>query len=634
MFDLVTKHQRIAQVILALIMIPFAFFGVDFYFNRASGDQAVATVGGDKVTQAEFDDALRQQQARMREALGAIFDPALFDNPQVRYALVNQLVNDRLLQHEAREQRFRVSEQQLRDFISGLAPFQVDGRFSYDRYREVVQSQGMSPEMFEQRVRGDLTLAPLTDAIAGASIAPKSEVQRFIGLAEQKREVAVATIEADPFLKDVKIDDAQAKAFYDQNQAAFNTPEQVRFEYAVLNADALAAQVKVDPEEVRRAYEGNIRQYSTPEERQASHILVAVKPDAPQAEKDAAKKKAEELLAQAKANPNRFAELAKANSQDPGSAPQGGDLGSFTRGSMVKPFEDAVFSGKQGDIIGPVQTDFGYHIIKVTAVTPGHVRPFDEVKATIEADIKRSKAQQKFAAAADQFQNLVYENADSLAPVAKALDLTVQTSPLVTRQQAQAIAMNNQKFVDALFSPESVQAKRNTEATEVAPGTLMAGRVIEHKPSTPRPYEAVKDEIKLQLARKAASEMAQKAGQEKLAALRADKSPKDAGVTFGKPQTVGRQDVGPDFPPDGLKAVFQLDPGKVPAYAGVPTPKGGFAVYRLAKVIDAPAPEPAKLTAATQQVSEEIGRQLMSAYIAALKSGTEVKINDASLEKK
>ena len=634
MFDLVTKHKRIAQVILALIALPFAFFGVDFYFRRAEGPPAVATVGSDKVTQTEFDEALRDQQARMRQALGPNYDPAMFDSPQVRFALVDQLVNQRLLEQRARSERFRVSEAQLYDFISGLPPFQVDGKFNLDKYKEVLASQGMTPEMFQQRVRSELTMAPLSEPIVAASIAPKSAVQKYLALAEQKRDVAVAVVSPDAFLKDVRVDDAQAKAFYDQNTASFNTPEQARIEYVTLNADALAAQVTVDADEVRRAYESNIKQYSTPEERQASHILVAVKPDASDADKAAAKKKAENLLAQAKANPGKFAELAKANSQDPGSAAQGGDLGSFARGSMVKPFEDAVYAAKVGDILGPVQTDFGYHVIKVTGITPARIRALDEVKGAIEADLKRAKASQKFAAAADQFQNLVYENADSLAPVAKALDLKVQSSPLVTRAQAQALALGNAKFVDAIFSPESVQAKRNTEAMEVAPGTLMAGRVVEYKPSTPRPFEQVRDDIKLQLARKAAAERAQKAGEEKLAVLRAGKGDKDAGVSFGKVQSVTRNQVGGDFTADGLKAVFQLDPAKVPAYAGAPDDKGGYAIYRLSRVVDAPAADDARLNAGAERVSAELGKELMNAYLGALKAGTEVKINDANLEKR
>jgi peptidyl-prolyl cis-trans isomerase D len=635
MFDLVTKHKRIAQVILALIALPFAFFGVDFYFRRAEGPPSVASVGRDKVTQAEFDDLMREQQGRMRAMLGRQYDPAMFDSPEVRYALVDQLVNQRLLEQRARADKFRVSDEQLYQFIHDLPPFQEDGKFSYERYKQVLlTAQNTTPEVFQQKVRGELTLAPLQEPIVAAGIAAKTSVQRYLALLEQQREVAVATIDAEPFLKDTKVDDAQVKDFYDKNPGQFQVPEQARFEYVILNQDALASQVTVDSEEVRRAYEANVKQYSTPEERQASHILITVKPDAKDADKAAAKEKAEKLFAEARANPNKFADLAKANSQDPGSAPQGGDLGMFARGSMVKPFEDAVFAARVGDIIGPVQTDFGYHVIKVTGLTPAKIRPLDEVKGTIETELKKSKAAQKFAQSADQFQNLVYENADSLAPVAKALDLKVMSTPLVPRAQAAAVAMGNAKFVDALFSPESIQAKRNTEALEVAPGTLMSGRIVEYKPATTRPFDEVKDELKLRLARTAASEMAQKAGRDKLALLTQGKSEKDAGLSFGKSVTVNRNQVQPNFSPDALKAVFQLDQGKLPAYTGAVNERGGFALYKLTKVIEPGAPDEQKLNAANARVSEQLGRELMNAYLAALKADADVKINQAQLEKK
>jgi peptidyl-prolyl cis-trans isomerase D len=217
-----------------------------------------------------------------------------------------------------------------------------------------------------------------------------------------------------------------------------------------------------------------------------------VKPDASDAEKAAAKQKAEAIAAQVRAAPQRFAEIAKKESQDPGSAPQGGDLGSFGRGTMVKGFEDAAFAAKPGDIVGPVQTDFGWHVIRVTGAKAATQRPFDEVKGQIEADLKRQHAQQKFQAAADQFQNLVYEQADSLEGVGKALDIPVQTTGFVTKSQLQQLGRNSAKFADAVFSPASVQAKRNSEAIEIAPNTLMAARVVEHKPAAPRPFDEVK----------------------------------------------------------------------------------------------------------------------------------------------
>jgi len=633
MFDLLHNHKRLTQLILALITLPFAFFGVDYYFRSGGSDQTVATVGKNKISQADFDDALREQQQRMRQALANNYDPALLDRPEVRYALLDQLVNQRLLENEARADRLRVSDTQLAQFIAGLPPFQEDGKFSPEKYREVLAAQNMSPLMFEQRVRGDLTMAPLQDPVVGGSIAAQTSVQRYLALLDQKREVAVAPVAAEPFEKSVKVSDADIKAFYEKNPTAFQTPEVAKVEYLLLTQDAIAAQMKVDPAEVKQAYQANAKQYTTNEERQASHILIAVKPDAPEAAKAAAKQKATEILAKARAKPDSFAELAKTYSQDPGSAAQGGDLGSFSRGAMLKPFEDAVFSAKVGDIVGPVQTDFGYHVIKVTGITPPHVQSFDEVKGRIEADLKRQKASQKFAAAADQFQNLVYEQADSLAGAAKALDLKVETTAFVTRAQVQALAMNNAKFVQALFSPESIQSKRNTEAVEVGPNALMAGRIVEYKAAAPRPLADVQDEIRQQLTRQAASELAQKAGREKLALLTQGKA-RDAGVTFANPVTLTRNQAQPGFPPEALKNVFQADEHKLPAYAGAANERGGFSIYRVDKVIDAPAPDAATLQSASTQVGSEIGRELMNAYLASLKADTEVKINQAALEKK
>jgi peptidyl-prolyl cis-trans isomerase D len=281
-----------------------------------------------------------------------------------------------------------------------------------------------------------------------------------------------------------------------------------------------------------------------------------------------------------------------------------------------------------------VQSDFGYHVIKLTGITPAATRPFDEVKGQIEADLKRQRATQKFAAAADQFQNLVYEQADSLQGVAKALNLPIQTSPPVTRTQAQAIARGSAKFVQALFSPESLQGKRNTEAIEIGPNALMAGRVVEHNPATARPFDDVRDEIRRQLTRKAASDLAVKAGREKLALLEQGKSAAEAGAAFGKPVTLSRNQPQPGFPPDAMLRIFQIDPAKVPQYVGTTNERGGFSIYRVEKVIAPPPPEAAKLAAANAQIGEQMGRELYAAYVGALKAKTEVKINQANLEKK
>ena len=634
MFDLVTKHKTVAQVILFLLMVPFAFFGVDYYFRGSAGEGTVATVGGDKITQAEFVDSMREQGDQMRRSMGKNFDPAMFDAPEVRFALLDMLVNQRLMTGKARTEKFRVSDAQLQQFIGAIPAFQEDGKFSPERYRQLLASQNMSAPMFEQRMRQDLLVAAVQEPVASANIVARPSALKYLGLLEQQREVAVAPVEIEPFLKEVKVDEAQAREFYDKNPTAFQTPEQAKIEYVLLTQDALTAQAAVDASEVRKQYDTNVKQYTAPEERSAAHILIPVKPDAKDDAKAAAKKLADDVYAKAKANPAKFGDLAKEFSKDPGSAEQGGDLGSFGRGAMVKPFEDAVFAAKAGDLLPPVLSDFGWHIIKVNGVRPARTQPFEEVKAQIESELKKQKAAQKFAASADQFQNLVYEQADSLNGVGKALELKVETTPFITRSQAQTLGLGNPKFVQALFSPESIQGKRNTEAIEVAANTLIAGRILEYKPAAPRPFADVEQEIRNQLQRKAASELAQKAGAEKLKLLNEGKSDKDAGVTFGKPITVGRGQFQAGLSPDVLTRVFQANPDKLPSYTGATNERGGFSIVKVLKVITPPEGDKARVDMASSRLSDQLGREMLAAYMASLKTKADVKINQANLEKK
>jgi peptidyl-prolyl cis-trans isomerase D len=632
MFDFVYRKKRLVQVILALITLPFAFFGVDYYFRGGGSATEVARVGGETISQVEFANAISDQQDRMRQSAGKDYDPTVFSNPEVRYSMLEQLIGQRVLDQQVRRGNLRVSDAQLAQFIGELAPFQEDGKFSRTKYEQLLISQNMTPLAFEQRVRQELTVAPLQEPIANGNITATSNIERYLALLDQQRQVAVATVSADAYLKDVKIDDAAVKAFYDANQGVFQVPDEVKIEYLVLTPDSLMGQITVDPAEVKKQYDDNVKQYTKVEERQASHILVAVKPDATEADKAAAKQKAEALAASARKTPAKFAELAKQNSQDPGSAGQGGDLGSFARdGSMVKPFEDAVFSGKQGDIVGPVQTDFGWHIIRITGVKPGKTQSLDEAKPQIEQDLKRQKATRKFVEAADQFQNLVYEQADSLQAAAKGLNLEVKTTPMLTRAQVQALAQNSPKLVQAVFSAESLQAKRNTEALEVAPNTLMAARVLDYKPATTRPFDDVKAEIRRQLERNAASELAQKTAKEKLALL---EQGKDAGVSFGKPVTLTRNQTQPGFPPDALIKIFQANANKLPAYVGAPAERGSFSVYKVTQVVTPPATDPERLKAFNNRVGDQVGHELFNAYLASLKSKADVKINQANLEKK
>jgi peptidyl-prolyl cis-trans isomerase D len=633
MYDLVHKHKRIAQFILALIMIPFAFFGVDYYFRGSGGVGEVAKFDGGKITEAEFAQAIRDQQEQLRRSAQGV-DPAILDNPEVRLNLVQQLLRERLVEKKGTDLHFRVSNADVFERIAADPRFRDGDRFSLDVYKNLLRQAGIAEPAFEDSIRRQILAERVVDPISRGGVVPKASAVAFMNLVEQQREVESANIDVEAFAKDVTVDAAQEKAFYDANAAAFKTPEEAKFEYVVLTQDALLAQVAVTPDEVKAQYDSAAKTYRQEEQRQAAHILIAVKPDASEAERAAAKKTAEEIAAQAKANPAKFGDLAKQRSQDPGSAPQGGDLGSNPRGTMVKAFDDAVFAMKPGEIAGPVQTEFGWHVIHLVGVTPETARSFDEVKSQIEADLKRQKVGQKFAAAADQFQNLVYEQADSLAPVAKALGLTIQTSPLVTRAQAQQIALGSAKLVQALLSPESIAAKRNTDAIEVGNGAMMAARLIEYKPSVVRPFDDVKAEIHRQLVRQTASDLARKSGRDKLALLEQGKSDKEAGVVFSKPVALVRNRPQPGFTNEAITRIFQLDAAKLPAYAGTAGESGGFSIYRLVKVIAPPDVDAEKVAAARARIGEMQNRELFDAYVNTLRAKAKVEINQANLEKK
>ena len=366
MYDLVHKHKRIAQFILALIMVPFAFFGVDYYFRGSSGVGEVAKFDGGKITEAEFAQAIRDQQEQLRRSAQGV-DPAIFDNPEVRFNLVQNLLRERLVEKKGTDLHFRVSNSEVFERIAADPRFRDGDRFSLDVYKNLLRGAGIAEPAFEEGIRRQVLAERIVDPISRGGVVPKASVVAFVNLVEQQREVESANIGVEAFVKDVTVDAAQEKAFYDANAAAFKTPEEAKFEYVVLTQDALLAQIAVTPEEVKAQYDSAAKTYRQEEQRQAAHILIAVKPDASEAERAAAKKTAEEIAAQAKANPAKFGELAKQRSQDPGSAPQGGDLGSNPRGTMVKAFDDAVFAMKPGEIAGPVQSEFGWHVIDSSA---------------------------------------------------------------------------------------------------------------------------------------------------------------------------------------------------------------------------------------------------------------------------
>ncbi|NTV96875.1 MAG: peptidylprolyl isomerase [Thiobacillus sp.] len=611
----------IAKVILALIIVPFAIWGIESYFTGGGGGKPVASVGDDQVSQQEFFRALQNQRDAQQEQTRAKVD---IENKDFRRKVLDELVQVRLIADAARRNGLSVSGNQADAVIKSAPIFQVNGSFSEERFQTWLREQGLSQKGLAAMIEREALVQQFQMGYGQGAVAASASAERLSALMAQQREVTEAVFAAETYQKSVVVDDKAVEADYNANKNAYATPAQVRIQYLVLSADSILAGIKISDEAAKQYYEANKSHYQAAEQRSASHILV--KADNAAA-RPAAKAKAEKLLAQVKANPGKFAELAKQNSDDPGSAAQGGELGSFTRDTMVKPFADAVFGMKVGDISGLVETEFGYHIIRLTGVTPGKLAAFDAVKGEIVAELGRQQAERKFAEVAERFSNLVYEKPDSLDPAAAEFGLTVKESGWISRDQAEPAFLAKPALMDALFSPEALEKKQNTEAVEVAGGTLVAARVLEHKPAGVRPLAEVAPLIRAKLSLRAAQVKAVELGQAALKAAEAGQ----AVPGMSAPMLVSRMQP-LNLPVEGLKAIFKANVGKLPATVGVETP-GGYRLYRITRVIEG-AVDANRTKMVQRDLSRVAAQEELKAYLAYVKDSTKVQINETILEKK
>ncbi len=632
MFDAVRNNKRIVQIFLGLIALPFAFWGVDSYVRSSGAGSDLASVGDTKITIQQFEQALRDRQDQMRQSMGDSFKPELMNSPEIRLGVLNSLIDQRLLLLEAGKNRLVTSDDALRDFLSSVPSLQEDGKFSMSRYENVLRAQGMSQPQFEARVRQDLTLQQLVGTVGSSAFVSLTQAEAMLRLQSEERQFSEFKISSGQFANKVKIDESAIQKFYDENKNRFEVPERVKAEYVVLSLDALLTQVKVSDAEVKTWYDGHQDRYQEPEERRASHVLISSDGDAG---KEKAKAKAEEVLKDIQKNPSRFAELAKQHSQDPGSAQKGGDLGYFGRGMMVKPFEDAVFQQKEGEISGLVESDFGYHIIKVTGIKAAKLRPLADVRSDIEGELRRQAATRKFAEAAESFNNMVYEQSDSLQPVVEKFNLKVQQSGWLPknadpRMLAALGPLGNEKVAKALFSDDVIKNKRNTEAIEVAPNTLLAARVTEHVPASVQPFDTVKGDIGEYLKDQEAQAQAKASGEARLAELNQGEDKLSWSASRSASRLQARQ---LQLPPAALQAIFKADVQKLPAYVGVST-GDAYSLYKITKVIQPETVNENQLKALRTEYASIVAQEDLSAYLSSLRSRYKIDINKAALEPK
>ncbi|MDR3299692.1 MAG: SurA N-terminal domain-containing protein [Candidatus Accumulibacter sp.] len=630
MFDAVRNNKRIVQVFLGLITLPFAFWGIESYMGNLGAGNDLASVGDTKISYPQFEQALRDRQDQLRQSMGDQFKLEMMNAPQTRLGILNDLINQRLLSLEVASKRLTTSDQELQNYIANIPAFQENGTFSQPRYEAKQRARGMSPEQFEARARQELTLRQLIGAVDTSAFVSSTQAEALLRIQTEERKFNEFTFATAPFAEKLTITPETARKFYDENQKRFEVPEQVKVEYIVLSLDALMSQVTVSETEIAVWYDGHLDRYQRPEERRASHILIMPDGDGG---KEKAKTQAEAVLKEVRENPSRFADLAKQHSRDPGSAEKGGDLGFFSRGMMVKPFDDAVFGLKNEAISGLVETEYGYHIIKVTAIRELEQKPLREVSAEIADELKRQTASRQFAEAAETFSNMVYEESDSLQPAAARFRLKIEQTDWLPKNagpQARAALgpLDNDKVLAALFSEDAIKNRRNTEALEVASNTLLSARVTEHAAAALHPFDAVKDGIEQTLKNDEAVKQAASAGEARLAELQKGEDQ----VAWSETRVLSRQQARQSpLPAAALQAIFKADARKLPAYAGVNV-GDGYALFRITEVARPDKIDEDQLNALKNEYANLVAQEDLSVYLASLRSRCKIDINRSLLE--
>ena len=617
-------QTKAAQVILALVLIPFALFGIDSYLNQAGNNLSIAKVDGYKIALPEYNRAIENVRNRMMSE-GKKVDPAMFDSFEFKESVVDGLITKQLINNDIKKSQFKITDQQLSQYIIGMPDFQKDGKFSQELYDKVLQNNQLNPKKFEESIRNDLLIQQVRDGLQKLTFIPPNNLTETLKATSQQREVTIAEFKTKEYMAKANISEKDMQAFYDQNKSKFLAPEQVKAEFVVFSLTSILPSITVSEVEVKAFYKTNADKYQNQQQREASHILIAASKNAAPAEKAKAKAKAEDVLGQIKKNPKQFEELATKYSQDPESAKKGGDLGAFGRGMMVKPFDDAVFSMKVNEISGIVESDFGYHIIKLTKVI-GEGGGFDAIKPQIKAELIYQKAQDKYAALAEDFSNKVYEQSSSLDVVSKKFNLPIQKTDWISRNESDKF-FKNEALMNALYSKESIKDRRNTEAIEVTPNNLISARVVDYKAQSTKPFAEVKKSIEDYLKFEAAKKLVATEGEAALKSV-ADASRKidwQATVLVDRKNTKGLSQAVTNH-------AYKMPTDKLPSYSGFVDGNNGYVIVKVSKVAFPNDDNEENKKEFASSYTEALSSEYLSAYLKGLKAKSSVSVNQKFFE--
>ena len=615
------KTQGIfATFILVMVIVPFALWGVNSYFDTG-GQINVAKVGGVEISQNAYRNEIDRLRGRM--------EPKTLDNPQFKQTVLNNLIEQALIVQQAEDQGYRIGNAQLAEIIRHQPNFQRDGKFDPALYEAWLRREGMSAQQFEARVRENILITQVQTGISESLIITQADIANLARLLAQEREVAYALIGADTLMAKTAVSGQDIEQYYSAHPEMFQFPEQVRVEYLRLSAADLDPKQPPTEEELKKAYSEEAARYVVPEKRRASHILVSLpaEPTGDQAKEALAK--IQDIAKQVRAGAD-FAGLAKKHSVDSVTAGQGGDLGEIRRGVLPKELEDALYALKSGEVSQPIRSTYGYHLVKLTAHTPEKRKSFADVRKELVEAVRRRQGEERFFDVSEKFRNLVYEQPDSLATAAKALGLEIRKSEWFTHAGGTGIAAHP-KVVQAAFEPDVLSQARNSDAIEVSADTLVAIRVADRRPSGRKPLAEVRPEIERALKQERALQQARQLGEEALQELRARGSletlARKRGFKYLPPRTVTRRQTAGVDPRIAASAFRAPRPeGDKPVHDLVDLGAQGYAVLALKRVRDASGkPDNGMLQQARALLTAHRGSDYFANYRAGLRQKAEIK---------
>lgn len=616
-----------AWVIVLFLCVPFAFWGINDYFGN-SAENVAATVNGEKISSFAVEQAYQQRYQQLLQAFGDKLPADMINKQALRREQLDQLVMEELLRQRMKELGYRASDEQVRELLRDIPAFQQDGKFSPDLYRQALAASGRSPAAFEAIVRRDVARQQMREGLDGTAFATPREAAVSMALEEQGRRHSGIVITDDAFADAVELTDENLQRYYEEHASRYLTNESVDLAYVELGLGQFTDKVEVKDDVLRQEYDARAEQYASQEQRLAQHILI-------EGDSDEARAKAEKALERVKSGED-FAKVAKEMSDDTVSAEQGGELGMIQRGQLAGPFEDALFAMEEGEVTGPVKTDFGYHIIKLEEIKAPELPQFEAIRDQLAADYRKRQAKQEFEDAVRELADLSFQDDSSLETAANELGLDVKTVSGVTRQGGPDIAANAD-VRKAAFGAPVLDEGHNSDPVQLGPEEVVVLRVIDHKPAEPKPLTEVAEQVRSALRTERAVAMAREKAESVLERARNGEAladiAKSEGLTYRQPSLTYRRtpDIGASYAQALFSAPYPVDG---PTLSMTPVENNDFVVFQVSEVIPG---EYAKLTASEREarqrnVRQREGAAVTTAYLTEMRENADIDIREENLE--